>query len=44
MTPVLLTQWLLFGYGGLTTMGVNIINSGVVAGLTGFMYSDLPNH
>jgi cobalt/nickel transport system permease protein len=36
MTPVLLTQWLLFGYGGLTTMGVNIINSGVVAGLTGF--------
>lgn len=36
MTPVLIVQSLFFGDGGLTTLGANIINIGVIGGFTGF--------
>ncbi|BDZ70839.1 energy-coupling factor ABC transporter permease [Methanobacterium petrolearium] len=36
MSPLIMLQWLLFGDGGITTIGVNIINIGVIAGFTGF--------
>ena len=36
MSPLIIFQWLLFGDGGMTTIGVNIINIGVIGGFTGF--------
>ena len=36
MSPVLIVQSLFFGDGGLTTIGVNIINIGVIGGFSGF--------
>ncbi|NYB52122.1 MAG: energy-coupling factor ABC transporter permease [Methanobacteriaceae archaeon] len=36
MTPVLIVQGLIFGDGGLTTLGANLINIGVIGGFTGF--------
>lgn len=36
MTPVIIIQGLFFGDGGLTVMGANILNMGVIAGFTGF--------
>ncbi|OPX59698.1 MAG: cobalt transport protein CbiM [Methanobacterium sp. PtaB.Bin024] len=36
MSLVLMVQGLLFGDGGLTTLGANIINIGVIGGFTGF--------
>ena len=36
MTPVLFIQWLFFGYGGLTTFGVDLLNIGFIAGFVGF--------
>jgi cobalt/nickel transport system permease protein len=36
LTMVLIVQGVLFGDGGLTTMGANIINMGVIGGFIGF--------
>ncbi|MCX6681710.1 MAG: cobalt transporter CbiM [Methanoregula sp.] len=36
LTMVLIVQGVLFGDGGLTTMGANIINMGVIGGFVGF--------
>ena len=36
LAMVLIVQGVLFGDGGLTTMGVNIINMGVIGGFVGF--------
>jgi cobalt/nickel transport system permease protein len=36
LTLVLIVQGVLFGDGGLTTMGVNILNMGVIGGFVGF--------
>ncbi|KQC05117.1 MAG: cobalamin biosynthesis protein CbiM [Methanoculleus sp. SDB] len=36
LTLVLLIQGIIFGDGGLTTMGVNIINMGVIGGFVGY--------
>lgn len=36
MTPVIIFQGLFFGDGGLTVLGANILNMGVIAGFTGF--------
>jgi cobalt/nickel transport system permease protein len=36
LTLVLLVQGIVFGDGGLTTMGANIINMGVIGGFVGF--------
>lgn len=36
MSPVLIVQGLFFGDGGLTTIGVNIINIAVIGGFSGF--------
>jgi len=36
LTLVLIVQGVLFGDGGLTTMGANIINMGVIGGFIGF--------
>lgn len=36
LTMVLIVQGVLFGDGGITTMGVNILNMGVVGGFVGF--------
>lgn len=36
LTLVLIVQGVLFGDGGLTTMGANIINMGVIGGFVGF--------
>ncbi len=36
LTPVILVQGLFFGDGGLTVLGANILNIGVIAGFTGF--------
>jgi cobalt/nickel transport system permease protein len=36
LTLVLLVQAVLFGDGGITTMGVNIINMGVIGGFVGY--------
>lgn len=36
LTLVLIVQGILFGDGGLTTMGANIINMGVIGGFVGF--------
>jgi cobalt/nickel transport system permease protein len=36
LTLVLIVQGILFGDGGITTMGVNILNMGVVGGFVGF--------
>lgn len=36
MTLILLAQAIYFGYGGITTIGANIINMGVISGLVGF--------
>lgn len=36
LTPVILVQGLFFGDGGLTVLGANILNMGVIAGFTGF--------
>lgn len=42
LTLVLLIQGIIFGDGGLTTMGVNIINMGVIGGFVGYYtYSGL---
>jgi cobalt/nickel transport system permease protein len=36
LTLVLIVQGVLFGDGGITTMGVNILNMGVIGGFVGF--------
>jgi len=36
LTMVLIVQGVLFGDGGITTMGVNILNMGVIGGFVGF--------
>jgi cobalt/nickel transport system permease protein len=36
LTMVLIVQGVLFGDGGITTMGVNILNMGVIGGFIGF--------
>jgi cobalt/nickel transport system permease protein len=36
LTMVLIVQGVLFGDGGITTMGANIINMGVIGGFVGF--------
>ncbi len=36
LTLVLIVQGVLFGDGGITTMGANIINMGVIGGFVGF--------
>ncbi len=36
MSPVLIIQGLFFGDGGITTLGVNVLNVGFIAGFTGF--------
>lgn len=36
LTLVLLVQGFIFGDGGITTMGVNIFNMGVISGFTGY--------
>lgn len=36
LTLVLIIQGIIFGDGGLTTMGVNILNMGVIGGFVGF--------
>lgn len=36
LTPLILIQGLFFGDGGLTVLGANILNMGVIAGFTGF--------
>jgi cobalt/nickel transport system permease protein len=36
LTLVLIVQGIMFGDGGITTMGVNILNMGVVGGFVGF--------
>jgi cobalt/nickel transport system permease protein len=36
LTLVLIVQGILFGDGGITTMGVNILNMGVIGGFVGF--------
>lgn len=36
MSPVIIVQSILLGDGGLTTLGVNMLNVGVIAGFTGF--------
>lgn len=41
MSPVIIVQSILLGDGGLTTLGVNILNVGVIAGFTGFYIYEL---
>lgn len=36
MSPVIIVQSLIFGDGGLFTLGANIVNIGVIEGFTGF--------
>jgi len=36
MSPVLIVQSLFFGDGGITTLGANLLNIGIIGGFTGF--------